>query len=254
MALFADGSVSSIDDLTAQDSQLLSVASSEGIDVTRKLALAQDDISAEITVLLGRMSYVDQVFWVTPAINLGSVVVTPPLRLWHTCRTLEMVYRDAYNSQLNDRYSGKKDQFHEMARNAYEKLILIGLGIASNPVPQAVTPQVTTIPGALSDGTYYVSTAWVNGAGEEGASSTPAVVTITGSTLQVDAGAPPANATGWNVYAGSAPETMVRQNGSLLSPGGTWQATSPLATTGKAPGSGQAPTYFKPIPREILRG
>ena len=42
-----------------------------------------------------------------------QVVVTPPLKLWHTFRTLEMVYGDAYNSQLNDRYAGKRDEFHE---------------------------------------------------------------------------------------------------------------------------------------------
>ena len=38
--------------------------------------------------------------------DLSHVVVTPPVRLWHTYRTLENVYREAYNSQLNDRYAG----------------------------------------------------------------------------------------------------------------------------------------------------
>ena len=44
MALFTDGPVSSIDDLAAQDTQLLDVANAEGIDVTRKLGLAQDEL------------------------------------------------------------------------------------------------------------------------------------------------------------------------------------------------------------------
>ena len=39
--------------------------------------------------------------------SIEQVVVTPPLKLWHIFRTLEMVYRDAYNSQLNDRYAGQ---------------------------------------------------------------------------------------------------------------------------------------------------
>ncbi len=46
----------------------------------------------------------------------GRVVVTPPLKLWHMFLSLEMVYRDAYNSQLNDRYAGKRDEFHGMVK------------------------------------------------------------------------------------------------------------------------------------------
>ena len=100
MALFTDGPASNIEDLTAQDSQLLNVANSEGIDVTVKLALAQEAIGIHLEGLLGE----------GPHRSLRHVVVTPPLRLWHTYRTLESVYRDAYNSQLNDRYAGKRDQ------------------------------------------------------------------------------------------------------------------------------------------------
>ena len=45
MALFTDGPISSIEDLRGTTPQLLDVASAEGIDVTRKLALAQDEIA-----------------------------------------------------------------------------------------------------------------------------------------------------------------------------------------------------------------
>src|SRR5260370_38697126 len=135
MALFTDGSVSSILDLTARDTQLLNVSVAEGIDVTQKLALAQDELALEIGTLLTRLTYVDQAFWLAPQPDLGSVVVTPALKLWHTLRSLELVYADAYNNQLNDRYAGKRDQFHAMADSAYEKLIQIGLGIPANPVP-----------------------------------------------------------------------------------------------------------------------
>ena len=54
MALFTDGPVSSIEDLKGQDTQLLDVASVEGIDVTRKLALAQEEIAVELAALLER--------------------------------------------------------------------------------------------------------------------------------------------------------------------------------------------------------
>ena len=52
MALFTDGAVSSIEDLRGYDTQLLNVATIEGIDVTRKLTLAQDGIAAEMATLL----------------------------------------------------------------------------------------------------------------------------------------------------------------------------------------------------------
>lgn len=254
MALFTDGLISDLDDLTAQDSQLLEMASNEGIDVSRKLALAQDELAAELIVLLNKLSSANQVLWAAAKPNLGNIVVTPPLKLWHTYRTLEMVYRDAYNSQLNDRYGGKRDQFHQMAQWASEKLIQIGIGVASNPVPRAATPQVSAAPGTLPDGTYYISAAWVNAGGEEGASSLPAVTTLAGSTVQVQAAAPPDGATGWNVYIGDAPETMVLQNGSTIHAGQIWQQTAALATAGQAPGRGQGPTYLKPVPRMIQRG
>src|SRR5690348_3793619 len=183
MALFTDGPVSSIEDLAAQDSQLLDVASTEGIDVARKLELAQDDIGVELTVLLSKLSFVDQPFWLAPKPNLGAVVVTPALKRWHTYAALELVYRDAYNSQLNDRYAGKRDQFHQMAQWACEKLVQIGVGLVLRPIPRAVTPLVTPVPGTLADGTYYVSMAWVNRSGEEGASAEAAVVTVAASTL-----------------------------------------------------------------------
>jgi hypothetical protein len=254
MPLFTDGPVSSIEDLTAQDSQLLEIASAEGIDLTRKLALAQDDIGVELTVLLCKLNFVDHPFWMAPRANLGSVVVTPALKRWHTYLSLELVYRDAYNSELNDRYAGKRDQFHQMAQWASEKLIQTGVGVALRPVPRAGTPHVTAIPGALVDGTYYVSAAWVNAAGEEGASAVPAVITIAASTLHVQAGTAPADAVGWNVYIGTEAETMVLQNQSPIAPGEMWRQDGALATAGRTPGTGQLPTYLKPVPRVIQRG
>src|SRR5664280_707087 len=190
MALFIDGPVSSVEDLAAQDSQLLDVASVEGIDVTQKLALAQDELTLELNTLLTRLSHVDQFFWIAPQPDIVRVVVTPALKLWHTFRSLEMVYSDAYNSQLNDRYAGKRDQFHSRAKWACETLVLAGIGVASVPVPRALTPAVTAAaspaPGTpLPDGTYYVTVAWVNTAGEEGACAIPATIATTGSSLLV---------------------------------------------------------------------
>ena len=163
MALFTDGLVSSMDDLSAQDAQLADVATAENIDVTQKLALAQEEVALGLDVLLTGMNYPDQLSWLAPQPSVHRVVVTPALRLWHTYRALEMVYADAYNSQLNDRYANKRDQFHSMASWAYDKLIRIGAGVVLDPIPRAVMPGVMAVsgaPGALPDATYYATMAW----------------------------------------------------------------------------------------------
>src|SRR5208283_586226 len=190
MALFTDGPASSMEDLTAQDSQLLDVASVEGIDVTQKMALAQDELALVLNALLTRLSSAEHLLRLAADSNLGSVVVTPALKLWHTFRSLEMVYSDAYNSQLNDRYAGKRDQFHLSAKSAYDMLVAAGIGVASVPVPRAAIPTVTAAappaPGTpLPDGTYYVTVAWVNAGGEDGACAIPATVATTASSLLV---------------------------------------------------------------------
>ncbi len=254
MALFFDGPISSLVDLIAQDSQLLNVATVEGIDVTGKIASAQEEIGLDLITLLNSLRFMDQPFWVGPHTSLKSVVVTTSLKLWHVYRSLEMVYSDAYSSQLNDRYGAKRDQFHAAAQRAREKLSQIGIGVTSNPVPQAATPQLTAIPGSLSDGIYYVTMAWVNSTGEEGASAVPAVIALEASTIQVQPAAPPLTAVSWNVYSGHAPEGMVLQNDSPIPTTEIWLQTGALAQTGQRPGSGQEPNYLKAIPRVLQRG
>jgi hypothetical protein len=254
MALFTDGPISHIEDLTAQDSQLLNVASVEGIDTTQKMALAQDEVAMDLIGVLRRFGYANQLFWLSPQPKLDMVVVTPPLKLWHTARALELFYTDAYNSQLNDRYAGKRDQFHDLAKWAYTKLIEIGVGIAGRPIERLANQALTPFPGALADGLYYVTATWVNGAGEAGAPATPATIATTSSTFLVETGAAPAAAAGWNVYVGAAPDAMYRQNGALIATGQTWQQPATLIQIGSLPGKGQKPTYLQPLPRILQRG
>jgi hypothetical protein len=130
MALFTDGAIASIEDLRGHDTQLLNVATVEGIDVTRKLALAREELGVEVAGLLEQAMLSGQL-GAPPAIE--QVVVTPPLKLWHIFRTLEMCYRDAYNSQLNDRYAGKRDEYREMAKWAHHQVVQSGLGDRRRP-------------------------------------------------------------------------------------------------------------------------
>jgi hypothetical protein len=255
MALFTDGPPACIEDLAAQDSQILNVSNGEGIDVTQKLALAHEELGIELSTMLERVSGVDQPFWLAGRPHLKSVAVTPALKLWHTFRALEMAYADAYNNQLNDRYGGKRDQYHERARWAREKLVEHGLGIVQVPVAIAATPIVTTVTGGMPDGTYYVTMAWTNAAGEEGCSAPPTTVSTVSATIAVQpAGAAEENATGWNVYVGQAPDAMFQQNPAPVAPEETWLQPAQIGTTGRNPGSGQRPSYIRPIPRVIRRG
>lgn len=241
MALFTDGLISSVDDLTAIDSQLLDVASTEGLDVTRKLGAAQEEIHIEVEALLDR--------W-----RIRQVVATPALRIYHTYRTLEMIYADAYNCQLNDRYAGKRDQFHRKAKWAYDKLLQSGVAIAADPIPRAAAPQVTAMPGALPDGTYYVTMAWLNAAGEEGEPAVPVMIETVSSSLMVSPGAAPANARGWNAYVGAAPDELTLQNANAIATSASWLQPGALLPGGRPAGSGQSANYVQAVPRVIPRG
>ena len=243
MALFTDGAITSIEELAGHDTQLLTVANVEGIDVSRKLVLAQEEICVEVTGLLGRHA-------APPA--LEQVVVTPPVKLWHAYRTLELVYRDAYHSQLNDRYAGKRDEYRALGQWAYNHVIQNGLGIAADPLARATIPQVTPCAGDLAEGTYYVSVAWTNGAGEEGACSTPAEIQASGNSFAVRPTAS-ARARGWNIYCGTGPENMTLQNVAPLTPAEAWIQPA-LSSSGRAAGNGQEPTYRLAVPRILQRG
>jgi hypothetical protein len=244
MALFTDGPISSIEDLHGYDTQLLEVAGTEGIDVTRKLVQAQEQIAVDLQVLLARVA--------TPA-QIANVVTTPALRMWHVFRSLEMVYRDAFNSQLNDRYAGKRDEYRELAKWAHERVTQTGLGMTTDPIPQAPQPTLRTATGLLADGAYYVAIAWVNGAGEEGAASGPANITVSGGSFEVQHGAAPANAKGWHVYVGTSPSAMLRQNLAVLGLEATWWQPAAVSP-GRMAGSGQAPSFVLAVPRVIVRG
>ena len=254
MALFTDGFPASMDDLTAQDSQLLTVASVEGIDVTRKLALAQEQLGMELHEALNRLVSAGPFVQMGARQKLDRVVVTSPLRLWHACRTLELVYADAYNSQLNDRYAAKRDQFQKMAAAAYEKLIGEGIGISLTPIPKATSLILTPAGGGLPDGVYYATASWVNEAGQEGSCAEMASIATASSTYSAQLGTVPQGAVGWNLFAGVDPSAMTLQNAAPIAPGQAWVQPNPLSTTGRRPGDGQEPSYLQPAPRMIQRG
>jgi hypothetical protein len=254
MALFTDG-ISTIQDLAAQDSFVLATAQAENIDLSQKLTLAQQQVGIELTTLLQRSDTYDWQFWLQPEIQLNNIVVTPPLQLWQVFQTLTLVYQDAYFNQLNDRYKGKRDQFQQLAKWAMDKLIQTGIGIVSDPIPQAAPPQLTSIPGGEPAMTYFASVSWLNVENEEGQASGPSTLNVAAGFVPVaqPVNQPP-NATAWNVYAGLSPTVMALQNTTPLALDQVWVQAAPITTLGQPPGSGQAPDYLRALPRVIQRG
>jgi hypothetical protein len=254
MALFVDGPASGVDDLTNQDSGLLDVSQTCGINVTTKIALAHDEIEADLQLWLDRPRTSMDMVW-SPALHIGQVVITPALRRWETMQALALFYRDAYFSQLVDRYQAKWDEYTKLTRTAYGKYMASGMGLVNNPVPQAPGPVLGSVPGPQQGGTFYARISWLNAARGEGIPSVALSMVVADNNLMtVSAPAAPANVTGFNVYAGSSLNAMFLQNDVPLPPGASFTYVPGFVTQGQLPGLGQAPDYMRPLVRMLLRG
>jgi hypothetical protein len=258
MALFTDGPISSPADLEQYENGILSVASVEAIDLAGKIALAQGEIATQILLFLISRTRIGDSVDLQGAYrrrrDVSDVVVTDVLRQWHSEKALAMVYRDAYNNQLNDRYQGKWAEYEQLAKASSRNYFQIGVGVAADPVPKAAAPNLSTATGIGSAGTFYAAVTWVNQAGQEGSSSDIVQLTIAeGQQLVVTPVSPPSNATGWSAYVGTSPETIGLQNSTPIGIGANWTITGELQQ-GVLPGDGQPPTWFFVEHREIQRG
>ena len=254
MALFTDGSISSTTDLQNYESNILGISSTEGIDLDSKMTLAQDQIANELLVFMLRRVPASDLRWNSRRSNgTSDVAVTPPLKQWHALKTLAMIYRDAYNNQLNDRYQKKWDEYEKLAKVSAETYLQIGVGIVADPLPKPALPLLVGVTGSGRASTYYVAVTWANLAGEESsASDIAAVTTSDGQDVAVSIAGPPANASGWNVYAGEAPVPLVLQNDIPLGMNDTW--TGNTIRPGRLAGTGQKPTWFLVDHKVIERG
>jgi len=246
--LFTDSPAITLQDLADHETAILDTASVEGINLTVKIGLARDEVGLELQGHFPRRG--------AAPLELHTVVITPALRLWLIFHTLEIAYRDAYHNQLNDRYKAKWDEYKQLSRFAADLLAPIGVGTVVDPIPQAAKPVVGLVGGGLAAGTYFVEVAWRNAGGEEGApSELTGIEVTTATTFQAQAVSPPANAVGWNIYAGTTPDALYLQNPAPLAPGATWtEPDSGPVTSGGQVGTGQAPQFLSPAPRIMLRG
>jgi hypothetical protein len=254
MAMLLDGPPSTIEDLTAWDSDLLNVAVTEGIDLTTKLQLAAATVGRAVeTMLLSALPFHGAIRSSSP--TLRHTAVTPQLKQWHTCLSLRLVYQDLYYSRLNDRYQAKMKLYSEEEAQALDDLRTIGLGVVFDPLPQALPPTIEMVSTADAGGTMYVGVTLVNNRGEEGMMSVPIEAdTQDSSAASISIIALADNAIGWNLYAGVAPDALTRQNSQTLDPLTSITLAPGQLSAGPKPGSGQRANLLYPIARRILRG
>ncbi len=245
MALFTDGNISTLEELRGWESGIYDLASTERIDLTQKLALAKQEMEVELTA---------RMFAEFPG-DLGRVVVTRPLQLWHAFRTLALAYRDAYSSHLNDRYQGKWNEYERLAKWACHSLFETGVGMVDEPIAKAGAPILSTATGTSAAATYWVKAAWVSQTGAEGCPSDPVVLSASqGELLSATPPEPPSAAYSWNIYVGLALDNIQLQNTTPLAIGSIWVMGTGGLVNGRKPGNGQAPTWLKRFERRIQRG
>jgi len=243
MALFADGNPSQITDLANYESSIVEVAATEGIDLTAKLTVAALEVGLELQRFLVRAPGGQQ-------FTLGHVALTNGVKQWHTLTALAATYRDAHFQQLNDRHKHKWKEYERLARAAGEMVFDTGVGLVFHPLAKPAQPLLGQLAGTLPARTYYVRVAWVNADGvESSASETAGITTQEGTALTVRPIGAPANATGWNLYAGLLDDQLERQNNAPLALGLTWTMPTTGLAAGSAPGTGQsAEHYLRYIP------
>lgn len=255
MSLFSDGPPSTVDDLVVQDSFLLQVASTEGIDVSAKLNAAFDEVGIELLTILGRDGSIYSPVLGQAPLDTQHLSVTPALKLWHTFKSLELVYRDCYFNQLNDRYKAKWAEYQSQANGMKGRFIDTGAGLVIDPLPQPGMPAISFQPFTGNGGTVYICVTLVNTEAEESSPSiTVQVVVPNLQQLMVAAGTAPANATGWNLYAGTSPASMTLQSAKPQALASLGALSLPLLQTGKSPGTGQVANVTRDLPRRIMRG
>src|SRR5438477_6207249 len=157
--LFTDRPTITAQDLADHETVILDTANIEGISLTIKIGLATDEVGLQLLSQFPQLGLVN--------IQLKNVVVTPALRLWVIFHTLEIVYRDAYHNQLNDRYKAKWDEYKDLSAYASGLLFEIGIGTVVDPIPQAEHPLLGLTAGSLTPAKYFVRVAWRNASGEE---------------------------------------------------------------------------------------
>jgi hypothetical protein len=228
MALLVDGDLNRIEDLKAQDSSVLDVAASEGIDLEEKLNLAWQEVQAEVEFFLAQEG----------GATVDQIAVSVAMRSWHVWKTLEAVYRDAFFSQLNDRYGQRWRHWVSMAEKQRVRVFEMGVRVVSQPVQRPPAVDVVVTAGDRPAGSYWLRAAFVNESGQESAPSRVRALGAVGPHGLVVTVAGPLR---WNLYAGTAPDAVALQNEEPMAAGAAWVMGEAGLVVGRVAGTGQAP-------------
>jgi hypothetical protein len=247
MALLVDGGLVPLPELRVYDSSVLDVASVEQVDLTAKLDLVQRQAVEDMSRMLRRKA--------GSGFPVEQVVATESVRRWWAYRALEMIYRDVYFSQLNDRYGERWHTYERLAVESERQIWQGGLGRNFLPMPRPPAPGVTLGTGTIPAGSYFVAVSWVNSRGEE--SSLSRTTPISNDALHgitVSASGAPVTAIGFYVYAGVEPESLSRQSSLYTLVGTPWVKSNGALIVGTAPGDGQAADEFYVPGPAVRRG
>nr|AEQ20626.1 hypothetical protein [uncultured bacterium CSLF43] len=265
MALFTDGPPATIDDLRRYDSSAESLAYEAGINLDNKLAVAAEEVGQSIFSFL--------LFHSTPCypavglslnaasgeahrqrLGLSDVMVTPAVIRWTALKALSCLYRDAYESDVTDRYRVKWQEFERLASAAEDFTFTTGVGLSSSPVPKAALPTVTQASQTETGVDSVIQVTWVNGQGAEGAPSDVWNAPLAGGDQITVSSAPPAGVTGWNIYIALAGNTPLLQNATPMAPGAGWSMPLGSLSQGRPITVGQPPDYIVVERRILPRG
>lgn len=226
MPLLTDDNIVDLQHLRAYESTVFETASTEGIDVTTKLALAHREIGLEISYFLARNGFD------SPG-DLDRVIVTAAVHQAECMRALELIYKDAYHSQLNDRYNGKWRNYESRSKEAIAFFQELGVGIVSAPLPRPRPAQAEVIGGSSAPGgTYFLAVAWQGLSGRRSGLSTALSIDLPpASVMKVAPGPPPPAATGWHVYVGMHGESLYRQSVDALPLQDSWFSSGQVLRT-----------------------
>jgi len=240
-----DGSPNTTEDLRVYESAILDVAHLEMIDLEGKLGLATEEIAEDVLDFLLDHTGADPQAAVRRSRGVSDVVVTRQMKRWHAVHTLEILYRDAFNNQLNDRYQPKFREYRELSRNAREHAFHFGVGLALTLIPQAPLPVMSAVAGLIPQATYYARVSWVGASGQEGS---PSEVTTydapAGSLPAVQMPDAPAVAKAFNVYLGLTPDGLALQNLTPVAVGQSFTLPETGLAAGRAPGDGQSADVY----------
>jgi hypothetical protein len=239
--LLTDGNPNNTEDLRAYESEILSLANTEGIDLSVKLGLATEEVAQDVLDFLvnGRGS-TDPQAGRRRELGVSDVVVTRQLKRWHVLHALELVHRDGFHNQLNDRYKAKFFEYRKLAKAARAQTLQFGVGLTNRPLPVAGLPEFDSAPGTFEATTYYVRVAWVGADGQESLAS-PATTydAAPGSVPVVKTVKAPTYATGYHVYMGLSEDGVSRQTSVAIGLTQAFTMPSTGLIEGAAPGDGQ---------------